>query len=878
MAEPTRLGRYTLVERLHTSGVAEVYLAVGGNKGFEQAVAIKKILPQVSADPEFLEPFLDEARIAVQLSHANLVHVLEVGEETPEGGEAVDTTHYLAMEFLSGRTLAEVTARLKPNELEPRVALATHVVSKVLEGLDHASRKADANGRALNIVHRAISPANVLVTYSGEVKVLDFGTARAANRAQRTQVGVLKGKLGYLSPEQLRSGEPVDRRADLFAVGVVLWELLTGQRLFPEGSQEETLSRIDFGAIDPPSALNPYVPEPLDAVVLQALAAKPEKRFGWASEMETALAPFAANSAFKTSNDVAAFMRERFPTEHVDDQERLRKALSVARPSAPRAPTQSSLPKVNAPSPRPSVTSLPKVATPPPRPSLDTLPKVPTPPARPSAAALPRVSTPPPKPSVTTPSRAALAPVLAPDGPDEPTNPSTPALEPVAAPKPSVGPPSKKNPPVLTPSPRKPTELPWDVSLAGAPEEPTAVFVPAAPSPSVPRPPPGPMPKEERTVVVSVEHVSLDRKPSAARLRAVGGPAAKTNSGATVDNTDPVGTPLDRRVPPSGVRRAPQPTKPMPVAALLEQLRTRRGMAIAGGALAFVLVLVVLLASLGGGDAQIVVRCVPNVPDCKVTIGGQLVRLDAATAWAAGDYDLVAVAKGYRSHVQRVTVLDQSEPTEVTVLLEAVEAPAPVVDAGASAPASFTARFVGSEGAEVTLDGVVVGRVPSRSEGLQVGRTYSWLAKKPGFEPATGTVVGKGAGETTVVIELRKLPEVAVAQPQPVPQQRPTPQPRPQPRPQPKPAPPPTGAKGFLIFTSDPPGAEVLIDGRPTGRKTPVLPDSPLEIAAGSHVIELRLKDAKSKPRKVVVAAGQVASLPKVKLDEVVLLETPDVE
>ncbi|MBX7101557.1 MAG: protein kinase, partial [Myxococcaceae bacterium] len=353
------------MKRLHVGGLAEVYLAVAGAKGFEQAVAIKKLLSAAAHDEEFLTIFLDEARISVQLSHPNIVHVLEVGSE--------DETYFLAMEFVAGRTLADLAARLRPDDLALRVPLAAFVVSKIAEGLDSASRCTDGQGVELNIVHRAVSPGNVLVSYSGEVKLLDFGTARASNRAQHTQVGMLKGKLGYLSPEQLRGAEHLDRRADLFAAGVVLHELLTGERLFPDGSILQSLERLNDRQVPPPSQKNPHVPPELDAVVARALADQPDERFQWGRELSAALGPF-ITGAVRSSAELASLLKDRFAAEFVSDQELLRRALASPGPalpeprlSAPGRPRPQAVtpgepePRLSAPSRPPSRTALPRV-------------------------------------------------------------------------------------------------------------------------------------------------------------------------------------------------------------------------------------------------------------------------------------------------------------------------------------------------------------------------------------------------------------------------------------------------------------------------------------------------------------------------------------
>ena len=221
MKKPAKFGKYWLLERINVGGMAEVFKAKSyGVEGFEKLIAIKRILPSIAEDEDFITMFIDEAKIAVQLNHANIAQIFDLGK--------IDESYFIALEFVHGKDLRTIWDRHKRRGLRLPIPMSVYVISRVLEGLDYAHRKKNAGGEELNIVHRDVSPQNVLVAYEGEVKIIDFGIAKAANKASKTQAGILKGKFGYMSPEQVR-GLPLDRRADIFSAGIILYELLTGE-------------------------------------------------------------------------------------------------------------------------------------------------------------------------------------------------------------------------------------------------------------------------------------------------------------------------------------------------------------------------------------------------------------------------------------------------------------------------------------------------------------------------------------------------------------------------------------------------------------------------------------------------------------------------
>ena len=330
MRTPIKFGKYLLLERIAVGGMAEVFVAKAfGVEGFQRLLAIKKILPTMGEDAEFISMFVDEARIAVQLAHANIVQVLELGKH--------EETLYIAMEYVSGRDLRQLMERFRKRQQPMPVAQAAYVVKEVCEALDHAHRKRDAQGRPLGIVHRDVSPQNVLVGFEGEVKLIDFGIAKAESRLQQTQAGILKGKFSYMSPEQVK-GQPVDGRSDVFACGILLWEMVCGEKLFTGESDYAVLDKVRMGLIPEPRSRNPRCPETLEKVILKALAPDPARRYQTASELHDELVRFTvAGDAVFGPRQLAAWMRQEFEAEYEQEQKRLRTWLAVGRPPSAAA-------------------------------------------------------------------------------------------------------------------------------------------------------------------------------------------------------------------------------------------------------------------------------------------------------------------------------------------------------------------------------------------------------------------------------------------------------------------------------------------------------------------------------------------------------------
>jgi serine/threonine protein kinase len=306
--KPILFGKYYLLERINVGGMAEVFKAKAiGVEGFERLVAVKRILPNIAEDEEFIEMFVDEAKIAVQLTHANIAQIFDLGK--------VGDSYFIALEYVHGKDLRAIFNRAR-NRGEPvPLSMACFTIMKICEALDYAHNKKDPTGRPLNFVHRDVSPQNMLISYDGDVKVVDFGIAKAAGKASRTRAGILKGKFGYMSPEQVK-GMDIDRRSDVFGVGICLYELLTGERLFAGESDFATVEKVRKVDIMPPSTYNRRIPEELEQIVLKALAGEVDERYQTAMELHEDLESFTyATGHTFNRKDLGVYMRKVFSEE-----------------------------------------------------------------------------------------------------------------------------------------------------------------------------------------------------------------------------------------------------------------------------------------------------------------------------------------------------------------------------------------------------------------------------------------------------------------------------------------------------------------------------------------------------------------------------------
>ncbi|HEY5920745.1 MAG TPA: protein kinase [Kofleriaceae bacterium] len=307
-AEATRLGSYEIVRKLARGGMAELFLSrTLGPEGFEKLVVLKKILPNYSENPKFVRLFLDEAKLAATLDHPHIAHVYDMGK--------VDGHYFFTMEYVHGqdvRTTMRRTARV--NQRFP-IDHAVQIARNVAAALHYAHERRRPDGSLLDIVHRDVSPSNILVSYDGAVKLVDFGVAKATTSTVKTRTGTLKGKISYMSPEQAK-GAPIDRRSDIFALGIVLWEMVTTQRLFRAENDLATIQQIINSKPQPPSQLRPESTPELDRVILRALAIDAEQRYQTAEQLQLDLEELAREQKLKQSTvALRTYMHELFADE-----------------------------------------------------------------------------------------------------------------------------------------------------------------------------------------------------------------------------------------------------------------------------------------------------------------------------------------------------------------------------------------------------------------------------------------------------------------------------------------------------------------------------------------------------------------------------------
>ncbi len=361
--KPTPFGKYFLLERINIGGMAEVFRAKAfGVEGFERLVAVKRILPNIAEDKEFIRMFIEEAKLSVQLNHANIAQIFDLG--------VVDGAYYIALEHVHGRDLRVIFDRCRQLGATMPIAQACFVVMKLCEGLDYAHNKRDQSGRELSLVHRDVSPQNVLVSFEGEVKIIDFGIAKAAGKGSKTQAGILKGKFGYMSPEQVR-GLPVDRRSDVFSCGIVLYELLTGERLFVGESDFSTLEKVRNVEILPPSTYNRKIPDELERIVLKALSKDTEDRYQNAIDLHDELQAFVYTAGeFYSRKDLAGWMKKTFGKEIDEETAKLESYRQLKPPTPEAAPPRPATPSKPPTARRSAAVSAVKPPPPPPRVSV----------------------------------------------------------------------------------------------------------------------------------------------------------------------------------------------------------------------------------------------------------------------------------------------------------------------------------------------------------------------------------------------------------------------------------------------------------------------------------------------------------------------------
>jgi serine/threonine protein kinase len=319
----SQFGRFALKQKLAPGGMGEVWLAsCDGAGGLPKVLVIKRLLPHLERDKEFLDLFLNEARIAARLSHPNVARTFELGQ--------ADGRWYLAMEYVDGHSLRDVLERARNEDIEIGLPLSLYIAAQAAAGLAHAHKASDEQGRPLQVVHLDVSPHNLLLSFTGEVKVIDFGIARAARRSKAVEEEVLRGKYPYMSPEQVSGGE-VDHRSDQFSLGAVLWEMLTGRRLFNADAPARAIELVQRCEVAPPSKHIGQLPRGVDEAVLRALKKNPAERFpdiaAFGLALNTALS---AMTGGRHKSDLSKLIEDVFPSSD-----------EVTIPSsAPRGPVQ----------------------------------------------------------------------------------------------------------------------------------------------------------------------------------------------------------------------------------------------------------------------------------------------------------------------------------------------------------------------------------------------------------------------------------------------------------------------------------------------------------------------------------------------------------
>lgn len=322
-ADPTRQ-RYQIVKKIDAGGMAEIFLAKAMSiQGMEKLVAIKRVLPSLTKNEKFISMFLDEARLSITLNHANIVQVFDVNQSSG--------TYFIVMEYVEGFNVRRIFQKASEVGYRMPLAFVCYMMMEVCKGLEHAHTRKDSAGKPLRIVHRDLSPPNVMISKSGEVKITDFGLAKATSQLTKTDPGIVKGKYSYLSPE-VTEGKSADHRADLFAVGIVTWELLANRRLFLAKTDVETVELVRKAEVPPLSKFNKDVTPEFERIVMRALARDPKKRFTSARELGDALADYLFKNGLKTTSyDLAQMVDHLFGANvpHEDASERRQRIAAM---------------------------------------------------------------------------------------------------------------------------------------------------------------------------------------------------------------------------------------------------------------------------------------------------------------------------------------------------------------------------------------------------------------------------------------------------------------------------------------------------------------------------------------------------------------------
>jgi serine/threonine protein kinase/Flp pilus assembly protein TadD len=313
--QPTQFGKYQLLDKIAVGGMAELFHAkLTGVQGFEKQIAIKKILPNLSEEENLVTSFIDEAKLAALLHHENIVQIYDFG--------SMDNEYFIAMEFLFGKDLGVIRKAAKKRELALGMENILYIISRICAGLDYSHNLKDLQGQPLNIIHRDINPQNILVTYEGQVKIIDYGIAKAASQNTQTRENLIKGKLAYMSPEQA-NGQKIDHRSDIFSTGIVLYELLAARRMFA-GDTMRVLSLVREANYDQPEEVMPDLPAKLYRILHRALAKNPADRYQSAAEMLADVEEFVFERALRpNARDFAQYLKALFEEEFAEEEKAL---------------------------------------------------------------------------------------------------------------------------------------------------------------------------------------------------------------------------------------------------------------------------------------------------------------------------------------------------------------------------------------------------------------------------------------------------------------------------------------------------------------------------------------------------------------------------
>ena len=870
MRQPIKFGKYLLLERIAVGGMAEVFVAKAfGVEGFERLLAIKKILPTMGEDAEFISMFVDEARIAVQLSHANIVQVLELGKH--------DENLYISMEYISGRDLRQLIDRFRKRQQPMPIPQACLIVAEVCEALAYAHRKRDAAGRPLGIVHRDVSPQNVLVSFEGEVKLIDFGIAKAESRLQKTQAGILKGKFSYMSPEQVK-GQPIDGRSDVFACGILLWELICGDKLFTGDSDFAVLEKVRNGIVPAPRTMTRTCPEGLEKVILKALATDPNQRYQSASELHDDLMRFTLlGDMVYGHRQLAEWLREEFRGDWEKEQERLRSWLDAGHDEDSEVTPSDPLRRREAP---PAVVVAGNLAATPrdpfPGPAL--------------LNAIDAVSSEPTQQFRVVPDQDTL--VL----PPTPPKGVTPLPRPAPAPQPDA---------------QELATMKMDESALVEAEKQLAARLAAGTLFSdEERTTEDPPPRFESVNSKNAQNAQKARSPPPPPDISAPKAASLTTQQIRITTPAAVSPPFDNSNEKTGARRAlrsspmvkPVRAQPSPSAAKLRRATLYLGVSlflVAAAALWFT-----VMAPEETRPGKVIITPSPSVTADLLIDGrpsGQLPPF--VHVIAAGKHNIEVRAEGYKRFTTTVQVPSGGRPLEVDAQLvqdgpmqvegvvltqprpetpaevaaqkdqkpdptrkkqsighkppmpppprgtEPAREPAPeknVQIAQNAPPAEKPVTDVVDDsprlrivtdppGAEVRVDGKLVGTSPVTTGALDPGPSHPVIATLDGFAPArrAAKLEPRGVTELKLSFEIES-PAVAEATPAPS-----------------------TGV-GYLTAATKP-AARLTIDGRDTGRWTPVPSANPIALPAGAHTIVFETADGRRLEEQLQIEPGKTA-------------------